>query len=46
LPWLSETGLLAFTRIQAANAAPQPKVLTAAQFRTLEALAEMIIPAP
>jgi len=45
LPWLSEAGLLAFTRIQAANAAPQPKALTAAQFNTLEALVEMIIPA-
>lgn len=45
LPWLSETGLLAFTRIQAANAAPQPKVFTASQFRTLEVLVEMIIPA-
>jgi hypothetical protein len=45
LPWLSDQGLLAFTRIQATNAAPQPKVLTAAQFQTLEALAEAIIPA-
>ena len=45
LPWLSDEGLLAFARIQEANAAPQPKVLTPAQFQTLEALVEMIIPA-
>jgi len=45
LPWLSDEGLLAFARIQEANAAPQPKALTPAQFQTLEALVEMIIPA-
>jgi len=45
LPWLSDKGLLAFARIQETHAAPQPKVLTASQFRTLEALVEMIIPA-
>jgi len=45
LPWLSETGLLAFARVQAANASPQPKVLSPSQFGTLEALVEMIIPA-
>jgi gluconate 2-dehydrogenase subunit 3-like protein len=45
LPWLSDAGLLAFARIQEVNAAPQPKVLTAPQFRTLEAFVEMIIPA-
>ena len=45
LPWLSDSGLLAFARIQEAKAAPQPKALTASQFRTLEALVEMIIPA-
>jgi len=45
LPWLSDEGLLAFARIQEANAAPQPKVLTPPQFQTLEALVEMIIPA-
>jgi len=45
LPWLSDAGLLAFTRIQQTNVAPQPKVLTRSQFRTLEAFVEMIIPA-
>lgn len=45
LPWLSDAGLLAFTRIQETNAAPRPKVLTSAQFRTLEVFAETIIPA-
>ncbi|HJZ72905.1 MAG TPA: gluconate 2-dehydrogenase subunit 3 family protein [Vicinamibacterales bacterium] len=45
LPWLSDRGLLAFARIQETHAAPQPKVLSAAQFRTLETLVEMIIPA-
>src|ERR671935_1952585 len=45
LPWLSDSALLAFARIQEANAAPQPKALTASQFRTLEALVEMLIPA-
>jgi hypothetical protein len=45
LPWLSDEGLLAFARIQEANAAPQPKVLTPALFQTLEALVELIIPA-
>jgi Gluconate 2-dehydrogenase subunit 3 len=44
LPWLSDDGLLAFARIQETHAAVQPKVLSAAQFRTLEALVEMIIP--
>ncbi len=45
LPWLSDAGLLAFTRIQETNAAPQPRALSASQFRALEALVEMIIPA-
>jgi hypothetical protein len=44
LPWLSDAGLLAFARIQQTAAAPQPKALTAAQFQSLEALVEMIIP--
>jgi len=44
LPWLSDSGLLAFARIQEAHASPQPKVLSAPQFRTLEALVETIIP--
>jgi hypothetical protein len=45
LPWLSDEGLLAFTRIQEASVPPQPKALSAAQFQTLEALVEAIIPA-
>jgi len=45
LPWLSEPGLLAFGRIQEAKVAAAPKVLSASQFATLEALVEAIIPA-
>jgi hypothetical protein len=45
LPWLSESGLLAFGRLQDANAAAAPKVLSASQFATLEAFVEAIIPA-
>src|SRR5262245_10812308 len=45
LPWLSEEGLLAFERIQQTGAAPAPLVFSQAQFATLEALAEAIIPA-
>jgi hypothetical protein len=45
LPWLSEQGLLAFAQIQDANAVPHPRLLTAAQFATLETLVEAIIPA-
>jgi hypothetical protein len=44
LPALSPDGLLAFTRIQSGNAAPTLKVLSAADFHTLEALVEAIIP--
>jgi hypothetical protein len=44
LPLLSEQGLLAFSRLQSA-AATAPKVLSASQFATLEALVEAIIPA-
>ena len=44
LPWLSDEGLLAFARIQETNAAPQPKVLSRAQFKSLETLVEAIIP--
>ena len=44
LPWLSEEGALAFARIQETNAAPQLKVLSRSQFRTLETLVEAIIP--
>jgi len=45
LPWLSDSGLIAFARIQDINAAPNPKALSALQFATLEALVEAIIPA-
>jgi Gluconate 2-dehydrogenase subunit 3 len=45
LPWLSDEGLLAFARIQETNAPAAPKVLSAAQFHTLETLVEAIIPA-
>lgn len=44
LPALSADGILAFARIQAGAAAP-PRVLSAADFRTLEVLVEAIIPA-
>ena len=45
LPLLSETGLLAFGRIQEAAVAAAPKVLSASQFAALEALVDAIIPA-
>src|SRR4051812_24081368 len=45
LLWLSEDGLAAFADVQAAKAAPALKTLTAAQYATLEALSEAIIPA-
>ena len=44
LPWLSDEGVLAFARIQETNAAPQLKVLSRSQFKTLETLVEAIIP--
>ncbi len=44
LPLLSDEGLLAFTGIQQANAAPRPKALTSSQFQTLETLVEAIMP--
>jgi hypothetical protein len=44
LPWLSDEGLLAFARIQEANAAPQPKVFSPSQFATLQLLVDAIIP--
>jgi len=44
LPWLSDNGLIAFAAIQETNRAPSPKVLSAPQFATLEALVEAIIP--
>lgn len=45
LPALSNEGLLAFGRLQTAQGAPNPKVLSTSQFATLEALVEAIIPA-
>ncbi len=45
LPFLSEEGLAAFVKIQAAGAAPAPKVVSPSQYATLEALVEAIIPA-
>ena len=44
LPWLSEEGLLAFSRIQETKAAPTPRVLSPSQFATLESFADAIIP--
>jgi len=45
LPLLSERGLLTFERIQASGAVAAPKVLSAAQFATLETFVDAIIPA-
>ncbi len=45
LPWLSDSGLLAFSELQRRPAPPKPKVIPLAQFATLEALVEAIIPA-
>lgn len=44
LPLLSEEGALAFEAIQRANAAPKLKALTAAQYATVDAFTEAIIP--
>jgi hypothetical protein len=44
LPWLSDEGLLAFTRIQETKSAPQLKVLSPSQFETLEVLVDALIP--
>jgi len=44
LPWLSDEGLAAFAEAQKANAAPVLKVLTPAQYVTVEQLVEAIIP--
>ena len=45
LPWLSEEGLAAYAEIQRKGKAPALKVLSAAQYATLVALTEAIIPA-
>jgi hypothetical protein len=45
LPWLSDEGLLAFTRLQQEAPGSALRVLSRAQFLTLETLSEAIIPA-
>ena len=44
LPWLSDEGLAEFAAVQAKKAPPRLKVLTTAQYRTVDALVEAIIP--
>src|SRR6187401_3296085 len=44
LPLISDEGALAFEAIQRANAAPKLKALTAAQYATVDAFTEAIIP--
>jgi hypothetical protein len=44
LPWLSDEGLAEFAAVQAKKLAPRLKVLTAAQYKTVDALVEAIIP--
>jgi Gluconate 2-dehydrogenase subunit 3 len=44
LPWLSDEGLHAFAEIQARKAPPRLKVLTTAQYATVGALVETLIP--
>ncbi len=44
LPWLSDDGLAAYAEIQAKKTPPRPKVLTAAQYATVETLVETLIP--
>jgi hypothetical protein len=44
LPWLSDEGLAAFAEAQKANTAPVLRVLTPAQYVTVEHLVEAIIP--
>jgi hypothetical protein len=45
VPWLSDEGLAEFAAVQAKKAPPRLKVLTAAQYETVGALVEAIIPA-
>jgi len=45
LPWLSDEALAAFVQIQKTQAPPVLKILTPAQYATVEALAEAILPA-
>ncbi len=44
VPWLSDEGLAEFAAVQAKKALPRLKVLTAAQYGTVDALVEAIIP--
>jgi len=44
VPWLSDEGARAFFQIQQSSATPALKAMSAAQFRTIEALTEAIIP--
>jgi hypothetical protein len=44
LPWLSDDGLAEYAAVQAKKAAPRLKVLTPAQYKTVDALVEAIIP--
>ena len=44
-PWLSDEGLLAYHTLQTINAPPKLLVLSPAQYATLEAFVEAIIPA-
>src|SRR5918996_3210237 len=45
LPWLSEENAHAFATLQATKAPPRLKVLSPAQYATVETLVEAIIPA-
>lgn len=44
LPWLSDEGLAEFAVVQAKKAPPRLKVLTPAQYQTVDALVEALIP--
>jgi gluconate 2-dehydrogenase subunit 3-like protein len=45
LPWLSDEGLAAYAEIQAKKAPPRLKVLTTAQYASVQTLVEALIPA-
>ena len=44
VPWLSDDGVIAFVQIQRTNAPPKLLVLSPAQYATLEAFVDTIIP--
>ena len=44
VPWLSDEGLLAYSRLQATGAPPQLLVLSPAQYATLDAFVDTLIP--